>query len=60
MLEGAQWVKERMEQGGRVLIHCEHGVGRSALTYQCGACLQWNACAGCFAVGATETLAGSS
>jgi len=20
-----------MEQGGRVLIHCEHGVGRSAL-----------------------------
>jgi protein-tyrosine phosphatase len=31
MLEGAQWVSERMEQGGRVLIHCEHGVGRSAL-----------------------------
>ncbi len=31
MLEGARWVKERMEQGGRVLIHCEHGVGRSAL-----------------------------
>ena len=31
MLEGAQWVQERMKQGGRVLIHCEHGVGRSAL-----------------------------
>jgi protein-tyrosine phosphatase len=31
MLHGAQWVQERMEQGGRVLIHCEHGVGRSAL-----------------------------
>jgi protein-tyrosine phosphatase len=30
MLQGAQWVQERMEQGGRVLIHCEHGVGRSA------------------------------
>ncbi len=31
MLQGAQWVQERMEKGGRVLIHCEHGVGRSAL-----------------------------
>src|SRR6266487_5528146 len=31
MLQGAQWVQERMKQGGRVLIHCEHGVGRSAL-----------------------------
>ncbi|HXL36032.1 MAG TPA: dual specificity protein phosphatase [Ktedonobacteraceae bacterium] len=31
MLEGAQWVQERMKRGGRVLIHCEHGVGRSAL-----------------------------
>jgi protein-tyrosine phosphatase len=31
MLKGAQWVQERMKQGGRVLIHCEHGVGRSAL-----------------------------
>lgn len=30
MLQGAQWVQERMEQGGRVLIYCEHGVGRSA------------------------------
>ncbi len=31
MLKGSQWVQERMQQGGRVLIHCEHGVGRSAL-----------------------------
>ncbi|HXZ03222.1 MAG TPA: dual specificity protein phosphatase, partial [Ktedonobacteraceae bacterium] len=31
MLEGSEWVQERIEQGGRVLIHCEHGVGRSAL-----------------------------
>ena len=31
MLEGAEWVEERIAQGGRVLIHCEHGVGRSAL-----------------------------
>jgi len=31
MLEGAQWVQERMKRGGSVLIHCEHGVGRSAL-----------------------------
>lgn len=31
MLEGSQWVKARMDQGGRVLIHCEHGVGRSVL-----------------------------
>jgi protein tyrosine phosphatase (PTP) superfamily phosphohydrolase (DUF442 family) len=31
MLQGAQWVQERIEQGGRVLIHCEHGVGRSVL-----------------------------
>jgi protein-tyrosine phosphatase len=29
--EGAQWANERMQQGGRVLIHCEHGVGRSVL-----------------------------
>jgi protein-tyrosine phosphatase len=30
MMQGARWVTEHMEQGGRVLIHCEHGVGRSA------------------------------
>src|SRR5437763_4826691 len=31
LMEGAQWVHQRMEQEGRVLIHCEHGVGRSVL-----------------------------
>jgi protein-tyrosine phosphatase len=31
MMQGAQWVQERMEKEGRVLIHCEHGVGRSVL-----------------------------
>lgn len=29
--EGAQWANAHMQQGGRVLIHCEHGVGRSVL-----------------------------
>lgn len=29
--QGASWVQERIRQGGRVLIHCEHGVGRSVL-----------------------------
>lgn len=29
--QGASWVQERMQNGGRVLIHCEHGVGRSVL-----------------------------
>jgi protein-tyrosine phosphatase len=29
--QGAAWVQERMQKGGRVLIHCEHGVGRSVL-----------------------------
>ena len=29
--EGAKWAYEHMQQGGRVLIHCEHGVGRSVL-----------------------------
>jgi protein-tyrosine phosphatase len=31
MMEGSKWVQERMQQGRRVLVHCEHGVGRSAL-----------------------------
>ena len=29
--QGSAWAQERMQQGGRVLIHCEHGVGRSVL-----------------------------
>jgi protein tyrosine phosphatase (PTP) superfamily phosphohydrolase (DUF442 family) len=31
MLMGAKWVQERLDAGKRVVIHCEHGVGRSAL-----------------------------
>jgi len=29
--QGAAWAQERMKKGGRVLVHCEHGVGRSVL-----------------------------
>jgi protein-tyrosine phosphatase len=29
--QGAAWAHECIQQGGRVLIHCEHGVGRSVL-----------------------------
>jgi protein tyrosine phosphatase (PTP) superfamily phosphohydrolase (DUF442 family) len=29
--EGATWVNQQIAQGRRVLIHCEHGVGRSVL-----------------------------
>ncbi|GCF10273.1 protein-tyrosine phosphatase family protein [Dictyobacter arantiisoli] len=31
LMEGAAWANEKISQGGRVLIHCEHGVGRSVL-----------------------------
>jgi protein tyrosine phosphatase (PTP) superfamily phosphohydrolase (DUF442 family) len=31
LLQGAAWVQERIQSGGHVLIHCEHGVGRSVL-----------------------------
>lgn len=31
LMEGAQWANEQLSHGGRVLIHCEHGVGRSVL-----------------------------
>jgi hypothetical protein len=29
--EGTQWVKERLDKGERVLIHCEYGIGQSVL-----------------------------
>lgn len=29
--QGASWAHNQMQDGGRVLIHCEHGVGRSVL-----------------------------
>ncbi|GER88649.1 hypothetical protein KDW_28110 [Dictyobacter vulcani] len=31
LMEGAAWANEQIGHGGRVLIHCEHGVGRSVL-----------------------------
>jgi protein-tyrosine phosphatase len=31
MLGGAKWVQQRLDAGKRVVIHCEHGVGRSVL-----------------------------
>ena len=33
--EGVQWVRSRLGAGRRVLIHCEHGIGRSALLALC-------------------------
>ena len=29
--QGSSWVHDQIQKGGRVLIHCEHGVGRSVL-----------------------------
>src|SRR5690348_13401832 len=31
LMEGAAWANKHIDRGGRVLIHCEHGVGRSVL-----------------------------
>jgi hypothetical protein len=36
MLErGVQFVRDRLHEGKRVLIHCQHGIGRSALLALC-------------------------
>lgn len=32
---GVRWVGERLDRGEKVLIHCQHGVGRSALLTVC-------------------------
>jgi predicted protein tyrosine phosphatase len=32
---GVAWVTPRLERGERVLVHCEHGIGRSALLALC-------------------------
>ena len=31
LIQGARWANQQIDAGGRVLIHCEHGVGRSVL-----------------------------
>ena len=31
LMQGAKWASEKIREGGHVLIHCEHGVGRSVL-----------------------------
>ncbi len=33
--DGVEWVRVRLDGGTRVLIHCEHGIGRSALLTLC-------------------------
>ena len=35
LAEGVAFVVDRLEAGERVLIHCEHGIGRSALLALC-------------------------
>lgn len=32
---GVDWVARAFDQGGRVLVHCQHGIGRSALLALC-------------------------
>jgi protein-tyrosine phosphatase len=32
---GVAFVREQLERGGKVLIHCQHGIGRSALLALC-------------------------
>ncbi len=32
---GVRWVGDELDRGGRVLCHCEHGIGRSALLAAC-------------------------
>jgi protein-tyrosine phosphatase len=33
--EGVRWVRRHLDQGLKVYIHCEHGIGRSALLALC-------------------------
>jgi len=35
LTEGVRWLDARMRRGGRALVHCQHGVGRSALLGCC-------------------------
>lgn len=31
MMQGVQWIQRQQSKGGKVLIHCQHGVGRGPL-----------------------------
>jgi predicted protein tyrosine phosphatase len=33
--DGVAWIVSRLDAGERVLVHCEHGIGRSALLVLC-------------------------
>ncbi|HET7753769.1 MAG TPA: dual specificity protein phosphatase [Anaeromyxobacteraceae bacterium] len=33
--DGVAWVNEHLDRGARVLVHCEHGIGRSVLLVLC-------------------------
>jgi len=33
--EGVAWIRERLDRDERVFIHCEHGIGRSAMVGLC-------------------------
>lgn len=35
LIAGVGWVSRQLDAGRRVLIHCEHGIGRSALLALC-------------------------
>ena len=35
LAQGVAWVSAHLDDGGRVLIHCEYGIGRSALLALC-------------------------
>lgn len=35
LAEGARWMQERVEAGGSVYVHCQHGVGRAPLQALC-------------------------
>ena len=35
LFRGVHWVRSALNQNGRVLVHCEHGIGRSTLLVLC-------------------------
>lgn len=42
--DGVAWVREQLGQGHTVYIHCEYGIGRSALLALCVLCAQGVSC----------------